>query len=198
MAKKIAFLLVLLFVLALASVTAFAAGTDTTTPEAGFTQDKADSQISIKDLEDKYGDIFFSADSKSDKAIIEVSYQRKSSTKYPLRHYFNGKVIDSVTGSAAYENPVVMLMYIKKDGKYIPLCDVNTDKNYIERPFYLSSTVDLAYIGSNKVNEVRIIAFRKKDIDKLSLNENLQIIDFLITVRYWDYGEITFKDLTTL
>lgn len=195
MAKKIAFLLALLFVLVLASVTAFAAGTDSKTPEAGFTQDKAD-EISVEDLEKNYGDIFFDAKSKSDKVIVKVTYQRKSTTKYPLRYHFVSSIGSILSDSN--HNPIVMLMYIKKDGKYVPLCDVNTGKNITEQPYYVSSTVDLAYLGSNKVNEVRILIFRKKDIDKLSLDENLQITDLSISVPFWDHGEITFKDLTSL
>ena len=55
-----------------ASVTALAADTDSSTPEAGFTEDKASSEevipeISIIDLETKYGDVFLVMSSQTKK-----------------------------------------------------------------------------------------------------------------------------------
>ena len=76
-----------------------------------------------------------------------------------------------------------MLMYIKIDGTYVPLNDVERNSNMTEEVCYLKTAVDLEYIGLNKVNEVRIIVFRKNDCDNLVLNENLQVTNLDITFR---------------
>jgi hypothetical protein len=86
-------------------------------------------------------------------------------------------------------NPVIMLMYIKADDVYVPLVDVNTGTNMTQEIYYLNTTVDLLYLGSSKVNEIRIIAFRKNDIDELTIDSNLQIIDIKKSVRPWNFIE---------
>lgn len=190
MAKRFTFLLVVMFVLLLATVTAFAGNTESTTPAASFTKDKADLlevdfKVSVKDLENNYSDIFFDGDSTSHKNIITVRYEREYSVENELRHTFTGSVLDSSND----DNPVIMLMYIKVDGKYVPLHDVDTGKNLTEKPVIINSKVDLKYLGSDEVNEVRIIGFRKNDAGKLSLNNNLQITDLKITVTPWNLIE---------
>ncbi len=203
MAKKLTFLLVFVTVLLLASVTAFAAGTDSSSPEIGFTEEKANAgdkslEVSVSDLEGKY-DFFLDEKATSDKNYIEIKYQREYSVVNDLRHTFTGSVTDTSTSAAISENPVIMLMYIKVDGKYVRLNDVTTGANVSEGSFLLpSSKVDLVYLGSGKVNDVRIIAFRKNDMEKLALNVNVQIYDTPITVPHWKLSEkknITFNDL---
>jgi hypothetical protein len=194
MAKKVVFLLVMVFVLLLASVTALAADTDSSTPEAGFTEDKASSEevipeISIIDLETKYGDVFF-GDVQSNKEIVSIvkdsdnGDEGKRIYPYDLRYFFEAMALEVDTA-----NPVIMLMYIKADDVYVPLVDVNTGTNMTQEIYYLNTTVDLLYLGSSKVNEIRIIAFRKNDIDELTIDSNLQIIDIKKSVRPWNFIE---------
>ena len=189
MAKKIVFLLVMIFVLLIASVTVFAAETDSETTEVGFTEDKAileveetDKGVSVSDLEEKYSEVFFADDSESDMDIVTINYERE----YPheMRHLFFGQIDDF-----DIENPYIMMMYIKEDGVYVPLNDIENDTNMTEEVCYLKTAVDLEYIGLNKVNEVRIIIFRKNDVDNLVLNENLQITNVDITFRRWNLIE---------
>lgn len=194
MAKRITFLLVMICVLLIGTVMAYA-GTETTTPEAGFTQDEADFLKEISLIEKTYGDIFFDEDSESDVEIISVTFQRAYSIEKELRHSFTGSVIDS---SSDVNNYVVMLMYIKVDGEYVPLKDIDTGKNAARGPVMTNSTVDLKYLGSDKVNEVRIISFKKNDSKNLQLNQNLQITDYDITVRPWNLIEkinITYNEI---
>lgn len=189
MAKKIVFLSVMIFVLLIASVTVFAAETDSETTEVGFTEDKAileveetDKGVSVSDLEEKYGEVFFADDSESDMDIVTINYERE----YPheMRHLFFGQIDDF-----DIENPYIMMMYIKEDGVYVPLNDIENDTNMTEEVCYLKTAVDLEYIGLNEVNEVRIIIFRKNDVDNLVLNENLQITNLDITFRRWNLIE---------
>lgn len=198
MAKKIVFLLVMVFVLAFASVTALA-GTDSATPEAGFTEDKVGSEeaaevveeaipeISVSDLEAKYGYIFF-GDVQSTKEIVTIVNDNGAEGKriypYDLRYFFEAMALE-----VDISNPVIMLMYIKVGDVYVPLVDVNTGTNMTQEIYYLNTTVDLIYLGSSKVNEIRIIVFRKNDIDNLELENNVQIIDINKTVRPWNLME---------
>jgi hypothetical protein len=189
MAKKIVFLLVMVFVLLVASVTVFAAETDQETTNVGFTEDKAaiavaeaDNAVSVNSLEKKYGNVFFAEDSESDLELVSIDYGRD----YPheMRHLFYGQINDF-----DIENPYIMLMYIKIDGTYVPLDDVERNTNMTEEVCYLKTAVDLEYIGLNKVNEVRIIIFRKNNADNLVMNENLQITNLDITFRRWNVIE---------
>lgn len=196
MAKRITFLLVFIFVTILASVTALA-GTETTTPEAGFTEDKIHltEPLSIDDLERTYSELFFNPDTSSNVKIVdEIKYKRSASVVHNRRHrfYCSGQEWKK-------DDPLVMLMYIKKDGEYVPLNDVDTGINLTEQPYYLSTTVDLEYIGLNKVNDVRIIIFRKSDAGNLVKGGNVQIENLQISFRDWNFiekVEITFKNLT--
>ena len=188
MAKKIVFLLVAVFVLLIASVTAFAVETEAPSPEVGFTNDKADiigettdASLNVDYLESKYEDVFFGDDSSTEDRYVVVKYNREN-TLSGLRYNFTGSLIDSSEG------PVVLLMYIKVDGEYVPLNDIHTKTNMSEEIFTCAN-VDLKYLGSDKVNEVRIIAFKAENADKLVVDENLQISNLNITADPWTLGE---------
>lgn len=192
MAKKIIFLLVMIFVLLSVSVTVFA-GTDSETDEVGFTDDKAtfaeevvseadeesSKGVSVNALEKEYNEVFFDDDSESNLEIVTLMYGRE----YPheMRHLFYGQ-----TNDFDITNPFIMLLYIKIDGTYVPLDDVERNNNITEGVCYLNTAVDLEYIGINKVNEVRAIIFRKNDAENLTLDENLQITNLEITFRRWN------------
>lgn len=190
MAKKIVFLLVMVFVLLIASVTVFAAETDSEASQVGFTEDKAtlaaekaNKEVSVSSLEDKYSEVLFSEDSESGLEIVPIKYKRD----YPhqMRHLFYGHISDF-----DMNNPYVMLMYIKIDGTYVPLNDVERKTNMTEGVCYLDTTVDLEYLGQNKVNEVRIVIFRKNDADNLILDKNLQITNLRLTFSRWKWRDI--------
>ena len=184
MAKKLVFLLVIVFVLLIASVTVFATETDVKASNVGFTEDKASlaAEVSVSGLENKYGEVFFGENSESDLGLFVINYGREY--PYRTRHTF------TVHANKHDENnPYIMLMYIKVDNTYVPLNDVERNTNMTEEVCYLTTQVDLEYIGLNKVNEVRIIIFRKNDADNLVLNENLQITNLDITFRRWNLIE---------
>ncbi|NLE26131.1 MAG: hypothetical protein GX625_12470 [Clostridiaceae bacterium] len=189
MAKKIVFLLVMIFVLLIASVTVFAAETDFEASNVGFTEDKAtlaveetEKEVSVSGLEEKYGEVFFGEDSESNMEILPINYERDGSGE--MRHTFFGQADYS-----DIENPYIMLMYIKVDGVYVPLMDIERKSNLTKIEYYLTTTVDLEYIGLNNVNEVRIIIFRKNDVDSLALDKNLQITNTEISFRRWNFIE---------
>lgn len=199
MAKKIVFLLVMVFVLLIASVTVFAAETDLETSQVGFTKDETilaveetDKEVSVSDLENKYREIFFDENISSSKEILTISSNNRE-YGYELRHLFS--CVPSDDSSFDMENPYIMLMYIKVDGVYVPLNDIKTETNMTQEVFCLKTTVDLEYLGSNKVNEIRIIAFRKNDIESLEVDKNLQITDLNMSVRKWNPIEKLFIDI---
>jgi hypothetical protein len=181
MAKKLVFLLVTVLVLLLASVTALAVETQAPTPEAGFTKDKADKisvatgvSISVSELETKYSDLFFGDDTTEDK-YVTFKYER-AMTLTGKRYNITGTFSESVRDS------LVILMYIKKDGVYVPLIDVDTGSNLSEGPSIMScSKVDLE-LSNTVPNEIRIVAFYKKDALKLDASK-VQVIDLKILAK---------------
>lgn len=189
MAKKIVFLLVTVLVLLLASVTALAVETQAPTPEAGFTKDKTDTirvttevSITVSELESKYSDLFFADESATEDKYVTFKYDRVN-TISGLRHNITGTFSESV------KEPLVILMYIKIDGVYVPLKDVDTGSNMSEGPSMMScSKVDLEYLSSTEHNEVRIIAFYKKDSLKLDSNR-VQVTDLKILAKPWTLSE---------
>ncbi len=189
MAKKLVFLLVTMLVLLLASVTALAVETQTPAPETGFTKEKADRisvttevSISVSDLESKNSQLFFGEESSTEDKFVTFKFDRVS-TISGLRHNITGTFSESV------KEPIVILMYIKKDGKYVPLYDVDTNSNMSEGPSMMScSKVDLLQVSSTTSNEVRIISFYKKDAGKLDINK-VQITDLKILAKPWTLSE---------
>ena len=193
MAKKIIFLLVLLFVLITASVTAFAAGTDTTAPESGFTEDKVLLEVppveeDVINYEEEYSSLFFNQEQVStENTIVNVKLKADGSSINPLRYIALGTVIQNEDGAFnSADNAVIILMYIKVDDIYQPLLCVDskedTATNKIEGSRILCSKVDLRNLGPDKVNDVRIIAFRVKDAEMLTF-KNIQIINLQVVAR---------------
>jgi hypothetical protein len=186
MAKKVVFLLVFMMMLALASVTAFAAGTNET--EAGLTQDETVAITVVNpeekkiNYEEEYADLFFNPDLVSEESfLLDVVYKRDFSTNSQLRYKFTGTVVDG-----SVDSTVVMMMYIKVDGEYRPLYCVDTKQgeltNAVEGTFVFYTKAELLNLGSDKVNEVRFVIFKKGE-EKLELGVNLQITDMLIVVK---------------
>lgn len=196
MAKKITFLLVMLFVLLIATVTAFAAEDGSLAPEAGFTQDKAilsKSGISVSALNSKYEDVFFAdgVESSKGKELVPIGYTRVY--PYNMRHLFFAPIDDF-----DMDNPYIMLLYIKIDDVYVPLNDIEKKTNITEEVCYLNTTVDLYYLGANKVNKVRAIVFRKNDAENLVLDKNLQITNLNVSFSRWNPVERVIFELKQL
>ncbi len=189
MIKKVFFLLVIMVILLTASVSVFAAETDTLIPEASLTNDK--DEIIISSLEEEYGEVFFSEESQSVDELVSIGYTRV----YPheMRHLFF-----AATDDFDMDNPYIMLMYIKVDDVYVPLNDIEEESNITEEVCYLDTTVDLQYIGANKVNEIRAIVFRKNDVENLILDENLQITNINVSFSRWNPVERVFFELKQL
>ena len=179
----------MIFVLLAASVIA-SAGTETTTPEAGFTEDEihftdTSQELSIDNLEEEYNELFFDPSSSSYVEIVdEIKYKRSANGIHNKRYRFYCSGLEW-----NQDDPLIMLMYIKKDGEYVPLNDVEIGSNLIEEPYYLETTVDLMYMGLNNVNDIRIIIFRKSDAANLIRNENVLITDLQISFRDWNLIE---------
>jgi hypothetical protein len=115
----------------------------------------------------------------TDNFLVNIKWNQKDPVNNPLNYVLTGTVKqDSESGS-----PLIVMLYINADGVYIPLVCVD-GTNIIEvSGVAFVSRADLLYLGSDKVNEIRIIAFRKEDADNLIPGVNLQITDKLITAK---------------
>lgn len=194
MAKKLTFIIVLLFALAVASVTAFATVGDNAENAIAVNDEKpvdstASSDNSTVAYEEKYGDIFF-GDKVSEKPfLLNINISRDLSGNNQLRYVVTGTVLQNA-GATTTES-VIMLMYIRQDEKnFIPLNKIDpkseTSINMVEGSRILKADVDLLHLGSDKVNDIRFMVLKKGDTKKLELGKNLQITPFQITVRNYN------------
>lgn len=189
MAKKVFFLLAMVFILLTASVSVFAAETDKAQPDASLTNDKG--EIILSSLEERYCEVFFSEETRSTTEFVSIGYTRV----YPheMRYLFFAP-----TDDFDIDNPYIMLMYIKVDNIYVPLNDIEKESNITEEVCYLDTTVDLHYIGANSVNEIRAVVFRKDDVDNLVLDGNVQITDLEVSFSKWNPVQRVFFELKQL
>lgn len=192
MKKRFAFLLVMLLVLMTSTLTALAGGTDDASVPAG-TEERVVPDITtpggIAYYAKKYDKVFFNEDKTSaEDFLVTVTASRDLRAVDPLRYLLTGSVIRSDTSlSLTAEDNVLLLLYIKRDGGYVPLqtidAKIHKDMNLVETPKLVYAKVLLDNLGNDKVNELRIIAFRKSDIESLKLDENLQITDMKVVAR---------------
>jgi len=85
------------------------------------------------------------------------------------------------------------------DDTYVPLKDIERESNITEEVCYLETTVDLNYIGANKVNKDSGSLSLERMMWKTSfLDENLQITNLDITFQQMEYhreNNFTLKQL---
>lgn len=205
MAKKVIFLLVLLMGLAFASVTAHATtDTGTTAPGTSLTKDNTSSlnipgtieayisndvssqTASVSEAGEKEDAIDYEQyvsqflDSETtDNFLVNIKWNQKDPVNNPLHYVLTGTVKQDSEGSG----PVIVMLFIKADDVYIPLvCSNGTNVIEVGGVAFVTRT-DLLYLGSDRVNEIRIIAFRKEHAENLVPGVNLQITDKLITAK---------------
>lgn len=122
---------------------------------------------------------------------VNIRWNQKSLSDDPLCYIITGTIKPDTDNNS----PLIVMLYIKADGEYVPLLcwnGTNTEKsNIIEEvlPAFTYHT-NLLYLGLDKVNEVRIIAFRKNNAENLVLAENLQITDMGISVTKKDVDAV--------
>lgn len=213
MAKKITFLLVLLLGLMIASVSAYATtDTATTAPDTGLTKENSSSvgtnpainpentqpsvdapsqtpsapQTGTAQEEDKtinyeqYISQYLDPEAvTTENILVNIKWNQRDPVNNPLDYVLTG----TVKQDSEKSSPLIVMLYIKADGVYIPLIGRN-GTNIIEADSVaFVSRTDLLYLGSDKINEVRIIAFRKEDRENLVPGVNLQITNKLITAK---------------
>ncbi len=198
MTKRFVFLLVLLLVLMGSTLTALAENTDIPT-KGSVTVEKIPSDITsaggIEYYASKNEDVFFNQDeSSADSFLVSIAANRDLKANDPLRFILNGSVRIDSDAKLDQDDTVIILLYIKRDGKFVPLTTVdakiNKDTNLVETPLLLYAKVKLDNLGNDKVNEIRVIAFHKSDLKgKLELDKNLQITDMKVVARTYSFME---------
>ena len=191
MTKRFVFLLVLVLVLMASTLTALA-GNEVPSVDR-VTEEKAPPAITspggIAYYAKQNKDVFFDPDTTSDADfLVTLSATRDTRAIDPLRYILTGSVLrapgETVTTA---EDTVILLLYIKREGEFVPLITIDArlhaDTNMVETPLLVYSKVMLDNLGNDKVNEVRVIAFRKTDADDLALGKTLQISDMKIVAR---------------
>ncbi len=193
MTKRFIFLLVLVLVMIASALTAFAGNEVPSMGLSLVTEDKAPPTITtpggIAYYEEKNAALFFDPDNASEEEfLVTMSSRRDTRAVDPLRYLLTGSVLrapgETVDSS---EDTVILLLYIKRDGEYVPLATIDAklhaDTNMVESPLLFYTKVMLDNLGNDKVNELRIIAFRRTDADQLELGKTLQITDMKVVAR---------------
>lgn len=194
MTKRFVFLSVLLLVLMGSTVTALAADTDPA--KKANIEIKVPPDITspggVEYFAQKNADPFFDPNLFSDDPnLLSVAASRDLKANDPLRYVLTGSVqqLDTAEGENPVEmvDPIIVLLYIKRDGNFVPLetvdAKVNKDINVVETPKLLYAKIKLDNLGTDKVNELRIIAFHRSQMNKLDLKKNLQITDLKVVAR---------------
>lgn len=161
-----------------------------TLPGTGLNNEEALADIKpgteMIDYTEKYADLFLNPESASTSSLFVniKKWNHNDLSINPLSYVLTGSVIPNADDPS--DSPVVVLFYIKENGKYVPLYLIDNKKeksNMLEKDTTIVSYVDLLNLGSDKTNDIRIVAFREDDAENLVLGENLQITDIPITVR---------------
>lgn len=185
MSKRFVFLLVLLLVLMAGTVAVLAADTD---PVRKVNVEIAPPNIispgGVKYFAEKNGKLLFDQDTNSEENfLLTVAASRDLKANNPLRFVLTGSVQQVDTE----EDTLIVLLYIKRDGKFVPLetvdAKVNKDTNLVETPKLLYAKIELDNLGTDKVNELRVIVFYRSQMKKLDLDKTLQITDIKVVAR---------------
>ncbi len=196
MTKRFVFLLVLLLVLLTSTVTVLAF--DTNPPPAAAKV--AYTEVKVPDITspggvtyytNKNASLFFNQDNQSkENFLVCVSANRDLKTNDLLRYTLSGSIKTDENAADATEDsndPLIVLLYIKIDGAYEPLNTIDAktykDTNMLETNRLIYAKVLLQNLGNEKVNQLRMIAFRKSQLNQLELDKNLQITDLKVVAR---------------
>lgn len=187
MSKRFVFLLVLLLVLTAGTVAVLAADTDPV--RKVNVEIKAPPDITspggVGYFTEKNGDLLFDQDINSEENfLLTVAASRDLKANDPLRFVLTGSVQQV---EPEEDDTLIALLYIKRDGKFVPLetvdAKVNKDTNLVETPKLLYAKIKLDNLGTDKVNELRVIAFHRSQMKKLDLDKTLQITDIKVVAR---------------
>ena len=186
MTKRIAFWVLLVFVIAGSAMVASAAGTDDFTLAAS-TQDKTATTIAGQTVEENV-DLAFGASNASDEPfLVDITVVRDYSMENPLAYVVCGTVVTTETFDNTVADPYIMMLYIETADGFVPLYKTKggevTTSNKAQGSFLLYAKVNLLNLGSDVVNNLRFVVFRKSDLDALVLNENMQITDMEVIAR---------------
>jgi len=146
---------------------------------------------------EKYSDLFFNKEiSSKENFIMTVAANKDVLADDPLRFILSGSVrIDenNQITSDIENNSIIILLFIKRDGVFEPLLTVDAkqfkDTNLTETTRLLYAKVLLDNLGNDKVNEIRMIAFRKADVNALEIDKNLQVTDLKVVARTYTVME---------
>lgn len=193
MTKRFIFLLVLVLVLIASTLTALAGNEVPGVELSLVAEEKIPPTITtpggIAYYEEKHADVFFNPDNTSEEDfLVTLSARRDPRSPDPLRHLITGSVLRPLNDQPiTAEDTVMLLLYIKRDGAFEPLTTIDNklfpDTNLAASPTLFYTKVQLDNLGNDQVNELRVVAFRQKDADRLVLGETLQITDMKVVAR---------------
>lgn len=124
-----------------------------------------------KKMIEEYESLFFDKDIKTEDVYIKDIVIKKSDSKKDVVQDY--ELLVTLDDGVVLENGdyIIVMAFIEKDGSYELLgTPINVFIKY-PKPYKF----ELPFVGSEKPNRIRIIAFPKSSYDKLTLEENFQV-----------------------
>lgn len=192
MAKKFCFLLLVLLLMAIGTVVSMAdedeAGAKIV---AGMAVPVANTAVEEQYIDkytheaviEKYQSMFFNEESQSSCVLIKQYVVKKNDLSNNIQDYLvSGELASDVTLKNG--DSVVVMVFAENNGTYELL---GTPKEAVTNYLRLYR-LRLPFVGEDKPNHIRIVAFLKSEYKDLSLDKNVQITDMKIVVQKQGYN----------
>lgn len=195
MAKKIMFMLLVLLLLACGAVASMATGEGVQNIEGALTltglnvpgMDIEDGQY-IEDIVEEetytydkiieeYDSLFFGEDVKTEKVFIKNIVIKQDNFSDDIHDH---ELLVTLDDSVVLEDNdfIVVMAFIKKDDSY----EMLGTPMEVATVFPKANKFKLPFVGKEQPNCIRLVVFPRSSYDNLTLNENLQIDDKVITI----------------
>ena len=184
MAKKLCFLLLVLVLMAIGTLVAMADGDETAvktvtgmaapvvnTAEEGQYIEKYTHEAVLE----KYGSLFFDQESQSSCVLIkEYIVKRNVLSDNNQDYLLSGELANGITLKNG--DSVVVMVFVKNDDTYELL---GTPKEAVTNYLRLYR-LRLPFVGGDKPNHIRVVAFLKSGYKELALDKNVQITVWIL------------------
>lgn len=192
MAKKLCFLLLVLALMVIGTLVSMADEDETAvktvtglsapvvnTVEEGQYIEKYTHEAVLE----KYGSLFFDEESQSSCVLIKEYIVKKNVLSDNIQdRVFSGELADDITLKNG--DSVVVMVFVKNGDTYELL---GTPKEAVTNYLRLYR-LRLPFVGEDKPNHIRVVAFLKSRYKELALDKNVQITDMDITIQKQGYN----------
>ncbi len=132
---------------------------------------------------EKYGSLFFDEESQSSCVLIKDYIVKKNALSDNIQdHVLSGELAGGITLKNG--DSVVVMVFVKNGDTYELL---GTPKEAVTNYLRLYR-LRLPFVGEDKPNHIRVVAFLKNEYKQLALDKNVQITDMDIVIQKQGYN----------